>query len=51
MKALNTFVMWLQDGMYDFSSFPLVLKDDLGTEHEEMLKKIREEANAKGIVI
>ena len=48
MKALRTFVMWLQEGMYDFSSFPLTLKDDVGIEQLQVLKKLHDEATTRG---
>ena len=49
MKALHVFVMWLQEGVYDFSSFPLVVKDDLDEKHLEALKKIHDQAKAEGL--
>ena len=48
MKALHVFVGWLEDGMYDFSSFPLVLKKDLDRVHEQTFSKIQTEAIARG---
>ena len=39
MKALKTFVIWLQEGMYDFSSFPVTLKEDLNDCHIQELNQ------------
>ena len=48
MKALQTFVIWLQEGMYDFSSLPLTLKEDLCDCHIQELKQATEVAVSEG---
>ena len=49
MKALKTFVSWLQSGLYDFSSFSVVLKEDLSDHHLNCLIEIKNEAIDKGM--
>ncbi len=29
VKALRVFVMWLQNGMYEYSYFPITVKEDM----------------------
>ena len=48
MKALQTFVIWLQEGMYDFSSLPVTLKNDLRDCHIQELKQATEVAVSEG---
>ena len=48
MKALKTFVSWLQIGLYDFSSFSVVFKEDLSENHQKCLADIADEAHSKG---
>ena len=48
MKALQTFVIWLQEGMYDFSSLPVTLKNDLCDCHIQELKQATEVAISEG---
>ena len=48
MKALKTFVSWLQSGLYDFSSFSVVLKEELSEDHVKLLRKLKNEAISKG---
>ena len=49
MKALQTFVIWLQEGMYDFSSLPVTLKEELSDYHKHELKQVTEAAISEGI--
>ena len=48
MKALQTFVIWLQEGLYDFSSLPVRLKEDLHDCHIQKLKQATEVAVSEG---
>ncbi len=48
MEALKTFVSWLQSGLYDFSSFSVVLKEELSEDHVKLLHKLKNEAISKG---
>ena len=48
MKALQTFVIWLQEGMYDFSSLPVTLKNNLCDCHIQELKQATEVAVSEG---
>ena len=48
MEALKTFVSWLQSGLYDFSSFSVVLKKELSDDHVKLLCKLKNEAISKG---
>ena len=48
MKALQTFVIWLQEGMYDFSSLPVTLKEDLRDCHIQELKQYTEMTVSEG---
>ena len=48
MKALQTFVIWLQEGMYDFSSLPVTLKEDLRDSHIQKLNQATVVAVSEG---
>ena len=48
MKALQTFVIWLQEGMYDFSSLPVTLKEDLHDCHIQELNQVTAVAVSEG---
>ena len=48
MKALQTFVIWLQEGMYDFSSLPVTLKEDLHDCHIQELNQATAVAVSEG---
>ena len=48
MKALQTFIIWLQEGMYDFSSLPVTLKEDLYDCHIQELEQATEVAVSDG---
>ena len=48
MKALQTFVIWLQEGMYDFSSLPVTLKEDLSDSHIQKLNQATAVAVSEG---
>ena len=48
MKALQTFVIWLQEGMYDFSSLPVTLKEDLCDCHIQELNQATAVAVSEG---
>ena len=48
MKALQTFVIWLQEGMYNFSSLPVTLKEDLYDCHIQELEQATEVAVSDG---
>ena len=48
MKALQTFVIWLQEGMYDFSSLPVTLKEDLCDCHIQKMKQATAMAVSEG---
>ena len=48
MKALQTFVIWLQEGMYDFSSLSVTLKEDLRDCHIQKLKQATAVAVSEG---
>ncbi len=39
-KALKTFIEWFKDGLYDFSSFSVVLKENLSDSHQKILSNI-----------
>ncbi len=44
LKALKTFIEWLQNGLYDFSSFSVFLKENLSDCHQTLLYEISDKA-------
>ena len=48
LKALKTFISWFQIGLYDFSSFSIVLKENLSESHQNLLYTISDEAIVRG---
>ena len=50
MKALKTFVIWLQEGMYDFSSLPVTLKEDLCDCHIQELNQATAVSEGNGVI-
>ena len=48
MKTLQIFVKWLQEGMYDFSSLPFTLKNELEDSHKQKLEALVMEEHNKG---
>ena len=50
MKALKTFVIWLQEGMYNFSSLPVTLKEDLCDCHIQELNQATAVSEGNGVI-
>ncbi len=48
LKALKTFIAWFKNGLCDFSSFSVVLKENLSDSHQNILYKISDEAISLG---
>ena len=49
MKALQTFVIWLKEGMYNFSSLPVTLKEDLCDCHIQELNQATGVSEGNGV--
>ena len=50
MKALQTFVIWLKEGMYNFSSLPVTLKEDLCDCHIQELNQATAVSEGNGVI-